>query len=148
MLRISLFLFFLLCFFVFFSLLLFLTAVLFGCRRKLCMTHCFFFFFSPAQSLSVGRKGWKSYWKSDVTWRQRPHESQEKGLYEGKGRTSKTHTGEKRLIIFFFFLLPHSSYFLLILPVPMVVRLHEHLTHGSSLGCGGVISEPSQMPSL
>lgn len=56
--------------------------------------------------------------------------------------------GEKQLI-FFFFSLPHSSYFLLILPVPMAVLcFHEHLTHCGSPGCGGVISEPSQMPSL
>lgn len=26
--------------------------------------------------------------------------------------------------------------------------LHEHLTHEGSLGCGGVISEANQMPSL
>lgn len=83
----------------------------------------------------------------NVTQRQCPHESQEKGLYEGKSRTSKTHTGEKQLIFFsFFFFLPHSSYFLLILLVPMVVLcFHEHLTHGSSLGCGRVISEPDAL---
>lgn len=97
-----------------FHLLLFLTV--FSYRTKLCITHIAFFF--AAQSLSVGRNGWKSDWKSDVTRWQCPHESRERGLYEGKSRTSKTRTGVKRLI---FFSLPHSSYFLLILPVPMVV---------------------------
>lgn len=74
-----------------------------------------------------------------------------KGALWRKSRSSKKKkiTVEKSRLSFFFLSLSHSSDFPLILLVPMVVLcLHEHLTHGRSPGCGGVISEPSQMPSL
>ena len=81
----------------------------------------------------------------NVTWRLYLHESQEKGLYEGKAELAKLTLEKSGLCIYFVSLTLPISYF----RVPMVVLcFHEHLTHGRSLGCGGVISEHSQMPSL
>lgn len=92
---------FLFSFFSFFSFLLFLTVVLFSYRRKPCIVFYFVLgFFQP--KASVGSNGCKTCWKPVITWKQCPHESQEKGLYKGKSRTSrKTHTREKQLIVFF-----------------------------------------------
>lgn len=69
--------------------------------------------------------------------------SMEMKLWRKKAAQAK-HTGEKLLILFFF-----VTHFFLFLLFPMVeVDLHERVTRGRSLCCGGVHGMPSQMPSL